>query len=162
MSKVRYLGELGQNLQKIAKMLMTQQDLLRYLYYTNENPLDPTLADVTMQDVFGSHILITPVVEVPDKDHSIISILVSNGTRLSENSEYMDIEIHIEVFVPLTQWILKSDSLRPFLILGQVMRALENKTINGLGRVSARGFSANFFTETISAYKIVFSITQYD
>lgn len=162
MSSVRNLGELGKNLQLIAKALMNNQTLLRYLYYRDQDPLSNTHKDVTVEDVFSSQILITPVVEVPDKDYSIISILVVNGQRSFENTEFIDVEIHIEVFVPLTQWILKSDSIRPMLILGQIMKSLEGLTINGLGKIVMTGFSANFFTETMSAYKMAFTITQYD
>ena len=70
--------------------------------------------------------------------------------------------IVIEIFVPLTQWIVKNKSLRPFLIMSEINKSLNGKTINGLGKIKNRGFTLNFLTEEISAYKQVFTINSYD
>ena len=68
----------------------------------------------------------------------------------------------VESFVPLTQWIIKGDNLRPFAIMSEVDKSLNGKTINGLGRLTNDGFDLNFMTEDISAYVQPFSITSYN
>ena len=70
--------------------------------------------------------------------------------------------INFEIFVPLTQWIMKSDSLRPFLIMSEIDKSLDGKTINGLGKMSFNGFDINFLTDEMSCYEMSFIITTYD
>lgn len=161
-SSVRNLQTLGQNLQLIAKGLTGNQNLLRYLYYTDYDPLNKNKPDVTVEDVFSSHIKIIPVVDIPEKDHSIISLLAVKGDVLSENTDVINILISLEIFVPISQWILKSDSLRPYLIMGEISKSLEGATVKGLGKIHILDFSANFFTEEMSAYKMLFTITEYN
>ena len=72
------------------------------------------------------------------------------------------ISLVVEIFVPLTQWIIKSDNLRPFLILGEIQKSLEGKKINGLGKLSGGNFDLNFITDEIASYEMVFNITAYD
>ena len=68
----------------------------------------------------------------------------------------------IEVFVPNEQWIIKGDNLRPYSIMGEIQKSLENKNINGLGTIRGSGFSVNFFTEEISAFIMNFKISQFN
>ena len=78
------------------------------------------------------------------------------------NNEFKDVSINIEVFVPLTQWIIKDVQLRPFAILGEIQKSLDGKTINGLGRLEGGDFDLNFLTEEISDYEQYFSLISYD
>ena len=79
-----------------------------------------------------------------------------------ENSEFRNFTLNIEVFTPLTQWIIKNESLRPFCIMGEIQNSLLNKTINGLGKIVGGDFSLNFLTEEISCYEMEFSIIDYN
>ena len=64
--------------------------------------------------------------------------------------------------MPLKQWVIKDANLRTYAIMGEVQRSLEGKRINGLGEIRGSGFSANFFTEEMSAYTMSFSILQFN
>lgn len=160
--KQDFLIVLGDNLQKIMKYLMGNQNLLRYLYYTDQDPLSTDKPDVTVENVFHKQVLIVPIIGTKDDSKSIISLKVMKGSPNTTNSEFMDVNFNLEVFVPITQWILKSDSLRPFLIMGEINRSLKGKTINGLGKINSLPFSINFLTEEMSAYEMFFKIIQYD
>ena len=46
--------------------------------------------------------------------------------------------------------------------MSEINKSLNGKTINGLGKIKNRGFTLNFLTEEISAYKQVFTINSYD
>ena len=81
---------------------------------------------------------------------------------LANYSRIQDIQINIEVFVPLTQWIIKDSNLRPFAIMGEIQKSLCGKKINGLGKISGGDFSINFLTEEISCYEMIFSVVTYD
>ena len=161
---IRNLEELGPNLQKIVKHLMTNQSLLKLLYYTDKDPLDgDNLTQEQIQnEVYEKLIKIIPRVGPKETAKSLISLRVVRGNLNRSNDEFRDIQINIEVFVPLTQWIIKDSNLRPFAIMGEIQKSLCGKKINGLGKISGGDFSINFLTEEISCYEMSFDIMEYD
>lgn len=161
---VRYCADMGENLQKIVSRLMANDNLINLLYYTDKDPLSqPHLTNEQKRElVFEKLIKVIPRVGPKETATSVICLRVDSARNVSENSEFKTVRFSVEVFVPLTQWILKSDSLRPFLILGEIEKSLRGKTINGLGKMEGGDFSLNFLTEEISCYEQIFSIVSYD
>ena len=146
MATTRNLEDLGPNLQKIVSRLQANQALLKLLYYTGKDPL----------------IKIVPRVGPKETAHSIVVLRVVRGTSNSGNDEFRDFRIDIEIFVPLTQWFIKDSNLRPFAIMGEIHRSLNNKTIDGLGKMVGGDFQINFLTEEMSCYEMNYHITSYD
>lgn len=161
---VRNCAEIGENLQKIIKRLMANDNLVNLLYYTDKDPLNqPHLTDQQKkEEVFEKLIKIIPRVGPKETAHSIVAVKIVSGHKLTSNTEFQNIKIGIEVFVPLTQWIFKDSNLRPFAILGEIQKSLEDKTINGLGKIKGGDFDLNFLTEEIGAYEQTFWITTYE
>lgn len=161
---VRNCEEIGENLQRIVNYLFKNQRLLKLLYYTEKDPYsqDDLTPEQIKNEVFEKLIKIVPRVGPKETSHSIIVIKVNRGTTISSNTEFKDIQINIETFVPLTQWIIKDDNLRPFAIMGEIQKSLNGRTVNGLGKMVGGDFSLNFLTEEISAYEQEFLITTYD
>lgn len=160
---VRNLAEMGRNLQKIISRLQANQSLLKLLYYTNKDPYSgEELTETQIKDeIFEKLIKIVPRVGPKENAKSLIVVRVVRGTP-NENEEFEDVSINIEVFVPLTQWIIKDSNLRPFAIMGEIQKSLNGKTVDGLGRISGGEFSLNFLTEEMSCYEMTFYITAYD
>lgn len=161
---VRNCREIGENLQKIVSRLMANDRLVNLLYYTDKDPYaGAPLTDQQKKDlIFEKLIKIVPRVGPKETATSLISIRVINGTKLGGNDEFKRVTIGIEVFVPLTQWIIKDSNLRPFAILGEIQESLNGKTINGLGKLEGGDFDLNFLTEEISCYEQTFSLISYD
>ena len=161
---VRNCTELGENLKTIVKALCANQKLLKYLYYSDKDPLNhPDLDQIVIQkEIMNKLIRIIPKVGPKETAQSVLVIRVANGRKLSENKEFKLISLVVEIFVPLTQWIIKSDNLRPFLILGEVQKSLDGKTINGLGKLEGGNFDLNFITDEIASYEMLFNVTAYD
>lgn len=134
---VRNCEEIGANLQKIMIRLFANQKLLKLLYYTDKDPYSqPDLTQEQIKtEIYEKLIKITPRVGPKETAHSILVLKVARGVTDSGNSEFRNIQIDIESFVPLTQWIIKDDNLRPFAIMGEVQKSLNGKTINGLGKM---------------------------
>lgn len=160
---VRNCKELGVNLQKIMNRLLSNQELLKLLYYTDKDPLNhPDFTkDEVREKFFEKLIKIVPKVGPKETAASLIVLRVESGS-LNDNDEFKDFIIKIEVFVPMTQWIIKDSNLRPFAILGAIQETLNGKTINGLGKMYGGDFDLNFLTEEISCYEQSFIITAYD
>ena len=161
---VRNCAEIGENLQKIVTRLMANDDLVNLLYYTDKDPLSqPHLTDQEKQvKIFEKLIKIVPQVEPRDDEKSVIAIRVPGANKIRSNTEFTNVQIAIEVFVPMTTWIFKNSNLRPFAILGEIQKSLEGKRINGLGKIEGGDFELSFLTKEMSAYQQNFQITTYE
>ena len=160
---VRNCKELGENLQKIVKRLIANDDLTRLLYYENENPLEqPTLnAEAKEKEIFEKLIKTVPRVGTKDTAKSVVVVYVQRAAKIPGNKEFRNVRILVDVIVPLTQWYIKDTNLRPFAILGQIQSSLDDKTINGLGKIQGGDFELNFVTDDVICYQQIFEITEY-
>ena len=161
---VRNCAEIGENLQKIVKRLMANDDLVNLLYYTDKDPLNqPHLTEEEKKEkIFEKLIKIVPQVEARDDEKSVIAVRVTSGHKLGSNSEFRNIKISIGVFVPMTAWIFKNTNLRPFAILGEIQKSLQGKTVNGLGQIDGGDFDLSFLTKEMGVYEMGFQIIQYE
>lgn len=160
---VRNCAEIGDNLHKIVTRLLANDDLVNLLYYTDKDPLNqPKLSDIQKKkEIFENLIKIVPRVGPKETAHSLVAIRVAKGIKDTQNNEFRNITIIFDIFVPLTQWILKDENLRPFKILGEIEKSLNGKTINGLGKMSGGDFDLNFLTEEVCCYTQQYEITTY-
>ena len=160
----RNLADMGTNLQKIVRRLQSNQDLLKLLYYSGKDPLseEDLTEEQIKNEIFEKLIKIVPRVGPKETAQSLIAIRVVRGRSNEENNEFRDFEIDIEVFVPMTQWIIKDSNLRPFAIMGEIHKSLNRKTIDGLGRMVGGNFQINFLTDEMGCYEMVYYITSYD
>lgn len=159
----RDCGELGINLQKICSRLMANDNLVNLLYYAGIDPLaQPKLDASAKQKLFNDLICIVPRVGAREDSRSVIAIYVPSASGLEANSEFKRVTIAVDVFVPLTQWIIKDSNLRPFAIMGEIQSSLRGKTINGLGKIDGGDFELELLTDEMSGYRQKFSITEYE
>lgn len=160
---VRNCEELGKNLQKIVSRLVANDDLVRLLYNTDENPLGhPALSSEEKQTkVFEKLIKTVPRVGTKDTENSVVVVYVQRANRIAGNNEFKNVRILVDVIVPLTQWYIMDANLRPFAILGQIQKSLDDKTVNGLGKIQGGDFELNFVTDDVICYQQVFEITEY-
>lgn len=161
---VRNCTDIGVNAQYIVKRLLANQNLLKLLYYTDKDPLshDDLTPEQIQDEIFEKLVKIVPRVGPKETAHSIIAVRIARARGLASNSEFKNVNISVEVFVPMTQWIIKDINLRPFAIMGEVQKSLNGKKIEGLGKLTGGDFSLNFLTEEISAYEQTFVLTSYD
>lgn len=161
---VRNCGELGENLQKIVKRLIANDQLVNLLYYEDNNPLEQSLlsAEVKQKEIFEKLIKTVPHVGTKDTAKSVIVVYVQKANKIPGNKEFRNVRILVDVIVPLTQWYIKNTNLRPFAILGEIQSSLDDKTINGLGKISGGDFVLNFVTDDVICYQQSYEITEYD
>lgn len=161
---VRNCGDIGVNAQYIIKRLLANQDLLKLLYYTDKDPLshDDLTPEQIQDEVFEKLIKVVPRVGPKETAHSVVALRIARARGLASNNEFKAVNISLEVFVPMTQWIIKDTNLRPFAIMGEIQKSLNGKKIEGLGKLTGGDFSLNFLTEEISAYEQTFVLTSYD
>jgi hypothetical protein len=159
----RNCQELGINLQKICSRLLANDNLVKLLYYVDLDPLDKTaLTAEQKQKIFNDLICVVPRVGTREDCRSVVAVYVPSATGLSGNAEFKTVTIAIDVFVPLTQWIIKNSNLRPFAIMGEIQNSLRGKTINGLGKIEGGDFDLTLLTAEMSGYRLLFNITEYE
>lgn len=156
---------IGINFKNIVAELLKNENLLKLLYYEDINPLSPDKVTPDIKkDIYNKLIKIVP--RISDKDKvgakSIISLKIDGGRENIENIEFENISISIEVFVPLEQWLLEGYELRPFKIMGEIKKSLNNKAIEGIGKLKSTGFNISFLTEETGAYTMAFVLWNYD
>ena len=162
--EVRNCQDIGVNAQYIIKRLLANQNLLKLLYYTDKDPLshEDLTQEQIQEEIFEKLIKIVPRVGPKETARSIVALRIARGRGLAFNSEFKNVSISLEVFVPMTQWIIKDTNLRPFAIMGEIQKSLNNIKIEGLGKLTGGDFDLNFLTEEISAYEQTFALTSYD
>ena len=151
---LRNCAELGENLQKIVKRVLANDELVKLLYYEQDDPMGQSALSTKMkeQEVFEKLIKTVPRVGTKDTAKSVIVVYVQKAGKLSSNKEFRNVRILVDVIVPLTQWYIRDTNFRPFAILGQVQSSLDDKTINGLGKISGGDFELNFVTDDVICY----------
>ena len=161
---VRNCREIGENLQLIVKRLMANDTLIKYLYYSDPDPLskENLTGEEKRKEIFEKLIRITPRIGADETAKSIVVIRAISGINLGDNPEFRNVTISIEIITPLTQWKLKSDNLRPYLIMGEIQESLDQKTVNGLGKMVGGDFELSFLTEEVSCFEMKFNIVAYD
>jgi hypothetical protein len=159
----RNCQELGINLQKICTRLLANDDLVKLLYYTDQDPFNQSaLTAEQKQKIFNDLICVVPKIGTREDSKSVIAIYIPKAAGLAGNSEYKIVTITVDVFVPMTQWIIKDSNLRPFAIMGEIQKSLNGKTINGLGQIKGGDFDLVLLTDEMSTYRQVFTITEYE
>ena len=161
---VRNCAELGENLQKIVRRLLANDELVKLLYYEMDDPVSqPNLStEEKNKEVFEKLIKTVPRVGTKDTAKSVIVVYVQKAGKLSGNKEFRNVRILVDVIVPLTQWYIRDTNFRPFAILGQIQSSLDEKTVNGLGKISGGDFELNFVTDDVICYQQSYEITEYD
>ena len=160
----RNCQELGVNLQKICSRLLANEELLKLLYYVDLDPLsnENLTAEQKQKEIFNELVCVVPKVGAREDSRSAIAIYIPKAVGLTGNSEFKNVTIAIDIFVPLTQWIIKDSNLRPFAIMGEIQKSLRGKTVNGLGKINGGDFELVLLTDEMSSYRQIFTITEYE
>ena len=150
----RHCGELGINLQKIIDRLMANDELVKLLYYEDKDPLNgQTLTtEAKRKEVYEKLIKVVPKLTNDNNSKSKIVVYFDKGIKGFNNSEFINIGITVDIFVPLHQWFIKDSNLRPFAIMGEIQKSLDEKTINGLGKLECGDFNLKLITDEMSCY----------
>lgn len=160
-SKVNYGQELGPNLKKVAKKLLDNQDLCKLLVNTDKDPLNKSLhQDIEdTYELFGTNIRIVPLVDPQEDLVTSKIVIVFSGSEVSDaNADTENITMLIYVYTPYKEWTITGDQLRPFAIMSEIRKTLQNKRINGLGEIRYYGFDISSLTDQMGSYLLRFTI----
>ena len=159
---IRNSLEIGENLIKIATLLLSNSRLCRLLKYTNQEPFSETLSDVSQKEILHKNIKIVPLVKEDETNTESVVVIVFNEGVVEDNREFKRISFDIMVYVPLSEWILNDENLRPFLIISEIEKSLKDKRIQSLGKINYKGFEVSLVTDILSCYRMKFELDVYN
>ena len=163
-SKVNYGQELGLNMMKICKKLLDNQNLCKLLVNTDLDPVNPNLHkdDIDAMELFGKNIRVVPLVTSEDETTASKVVLVFSGSEVTdENSMAEGITLLCYVYTPYKEWLIAGDQLRPFAIMAEIRKSIQNKRINGLGEIRYEGFDISSLTNQTGSYLMRFRIVDF-
>lgn len=164
-SKVRYGQEHGINLIKIAKYLLNNKELAMLLKNTDLDPLNTEThpENFNPMELFNNLVKVVPFLDA--KDQSITSkivVLFDSGHPNSINPENENLVVLITVYCPFDSWLIAGDTLRPFAIMSEIRKSLQDKKINGLGEIRYEGFDLATLTDDMGVYNMRFFINAFN
>lgn len=159
---VRNSVEIGENLFKIATLLLSNSRLGRLLKYTDMEPFSKEHNDIAQKDLLHNNIKVVPLVKEEESNTESVVVIIFNEGEVLDNKEFKNLFFDIMIYTPLKEWILNDINLRPFLIMSEIEKTLKNKKIESVGTVNYHGFSLSLVTDIMSCYKMRFSIDVYN
>ena len=164
MSEVKYGQETGKNLIKIAKKLLLNQDLCSLLINTDLDPLNKQKHhnEIDTMKLLHKNIRVIPLVDSKEQDtESKVVILFDNGEVSLKNPDNEILSFVVDVYCPFEEWLIAGDTLRPFAIMSEIRKSLQDKRINGLGEIRYEGFELSTLTTEMGSYIMRFSISAF-
>ena len=163
-SDVRYGQEHGKNLIKIAKKLIPNQNLLKLLINTDLDPLNPDKHpdQIDGLKLLNKNIRFIPLLDAKLQDTSSKLVLFfEEGSINSGNSDNENMYLLINVYCPFEEWLIAGDNLRPFAIMSEIRKSIQDRRINGLGEIRYIGFNISALTEEMACYSMRFTINAF-
>ena len=163
-SKVKYGQEIGANLIKIAKKLLDNQNLCKLLVNTDLDPLNPITHPNNIDGISLLHknIRVVPLVTAEDQTTETKIVLLFDGGEVNRsNSDNENLSLLINIYCPFKEWNITGDTLRPFAIMSEIRKSIQDKRINGLGEIVYRGFNVSTLTEEMGSYMMRFAINAF-
>ena len=163
-SQVKYGQELGPNLIKIAKTLIKNQELLMLLENTDLDPLNKTKHPNTIDGLklLNKLVRVVPLLTPEEQNtKSKIVILFSAGNVNGNNLDNENLTMQILVYCPFKEWLIAGDTIRPFAIMSEIRKSIQDKRINGLGEIVYQGYNLGALTEQMGSYIMEFEINAF-
>lgn len=163
-SVVKYGQETGLNLIRMAKKLINNQNLCKLLINTDLDPLNETTHPDKIDglSLLNKNIRVIPLLTAEEQStESKIVLIYDEGEISYSNPENEHLSFLVNVYCPFKEWLITGDSLRPFAIMTEIRKSLQDKRINGLGEIKYLGFSMSTLTEEMGAYTMRFKINAF-
>lgn len=148
---------LGKNVVLITNMLLNNQDLCKLLYYTTKTPLsEPTIADTEF--LMNKNIRLVP--KVPDElteKGSFVIVLMDEDLINEENEKTTIVTLRFDIICPMSDWLINEESLRPFMIAGELHEMLDGTKVQGIGKLRCLGMKRIVMSDVYAGYSMEFT-----
>lgn len=143
----------------ILEKIMSNQRLLKLLYYTNKDCLKG--ADLTPAQVvsmINNQIRIVPVVNASEACPNYIVVTFGSFTKNGHNPEFRDNHIMFDIVCNPDHWILNNFQLRPLKIAGELDKMFKDKHLTGIGDVEFYSGSQLLLNRKLAGYCLDYKV----
>lgn len=158
-SSVKYGQELGSITIRIAQYLLKNQNLCKLLINTDLEPLSPTHGEIENPlELLNKNLLVTPYVDPNDQTtESKVTIVCGQGSIVS-NRDNEALYFNVGVYTPFKKWRIAGNDLRPYAIMSEIRKSIQDMRINGLGEIKYNGFSLANLTSQMGVFSMEFEV----
>lgn len=103
-----------------------------------------------------------PLIDTEEQNSSSKIVVVFGDGEPTNNFQAEEITVLIYVYTPYVEWKIAGENLRPFAIMSEIRKSLQNKRINGLGEITYQGFNIASLTNQTSSYLMRFTINAFN
>jgi hypothetical protein len=154
-------SQLNQDINRVLDKLVSNQDLCKLLYYTNDSPLDESDIQDTSSLLY-SLIFPYPISVETFKDDdgnpiakTIINILFDDFELGKTNNKFKSSKLVFIILCHTSLWRLSDSTLRPFCILDQIDQMFSDQRVLGIGKGEFNGWRISWANDDYVGYKFV-------
>lgn len=154
---------MGENIFLITHKLIMNQRLCRLLHYTHSNPLDPSLPDVNGIEILHKNVLLTP--KIPDDllvKENFIVVLLDRFSQDPQNKEFKIASVRFDIICQYEDWVIESDSLRPFLIMEEIDTMFNEQPLAGIGNLAFTNSDRLIATPDLGGYTLEYQVYEFN
>lgn len=160
----RRFSVMGHNAFTIANRIMKNQTICRLLKYHSIDPLDQNkYADVDGAELINKQILIVPkIFDDSTEKMSYITAIFDSFSVNTFNPEFKISTIRFDIACPYNEWILNSESLRPYLIMEEIDKLFNQQPLAGIGNLEFVRVDALTLSPWIGGYSMRYRINEFN
>ena len=166
----RRFAVMGDNTFRIANKLTSDRELCRLLKYPTRDPfkvIDPITGKEQPEfdgiELMHKQILIVPKVfdDSTEKMSYVISVF-DDFTVNMLNPEFKVSTVRFDIACPYDEWILNSNTLRPYLIMERIDKLFNGKEMAGIGNLQFYRADNLTLSPYIGGYSMKYKINEFN
>lgn len=157
-----FYGNLNNLTNRMAGLLIENKDFLKYLYYTNDEPLNNPDVENPLEQVLNKKFFLQPKPSSPTTEEGVIVEMFLSGDN-PENANggmFTDYVITFNVLCHLGTWGIKG-GIRPYMIMGMIDSTFNNKNIKEISFSKIRPLGSKYmqFENGWQGYKLAYVLS---
>ena len=145
------------DLTTICTTLLGNKELIKLLLL-KEDDVDFQIDNKIKKKVLEDNILIEPFVRTPENLESTIIVHFDDFIPNSENPEYMDKTLSIDIICPPSTWNMGDFKLRPYKIAGYVDGLLNKNSVNGSFSIHNTGGQTLILNKEVAGFTLFYQV----
>lgn len=156
------LQSLGKTIDKMGLKMIGNQTLCKLLYYSGEHPLSQPNIEAPELLIHKNILSIPKITTEPEETGAIVSIIFDEINIDPINSEFQITAIKFLVLMSPNQWAIKETTLRPYLIMEQLVVLFNGARLEGIGTLKLVNIKMTTPTETYSGYVMTYVVSDFN
>lgn len=151
---------LSKNLVTVIKEMLNNQNLCRYLYYTDGTPLDGLKPDVDGLTLLKQNVFPVPFdPRALGEDRSEVRVYYARGNIKDIVVE--DLKLNFDIIVAKNLWFVDDELIRPYEIMQEIVNTFFDKSIDTVGKLEFGEFRHLDVNEAFNAIQFQAKIIQF-